>query len=262
MSEHGVATAREPHEEEHHSPVLAGLETAEVLHHTAEIGNMANQTFGLTGGAQVANAMEHMGGFGEHAIEGMRGPLNAVMENPFMQGAGGILGLGLGGYNTAKGISELATEGERGQGAMDVVAGGTGIAAGAVGLGTAMMGSAGLAAAAPALAAIAPFAAPVALAAGLAASGNEKTKEWGWFGQGEDGKNRSGTDFIADSTTGAYHWADDALGGGVMGTIGGGLAGAGAAIGSGVVGIGGDIAAGAIGVGESIGSGIASLFSW
>jgi hypothetical protein len=254
-------------EEERKSPAaVEGAETLHKLYEGTEIANHANQAMGLTPGAAVANTMEEMGGFGGHAIEGMRGPLNAVMETPLVQGLGGGLGVLLGGYNTAKGIDELTTEGERGQGALDTMAGVTGLAAGAAGIGTAVMGSAGLTAALGGASAACPFLAPAALAAGLIASGNETAKEWGMFGKGEDGKNRSGTDFIADETTGAYHWADDALGGGVLGTIGGGVAGAGAAIGSGVLGLGGDLIAGVGGLGESIGSGIGSaasaIMSW
>jgi len=229
------------------------VKVAETVEHTSlglETANTANQAFGLTAGARVANAMEEMGGFGEHAIEGMRGPLNGIMESPIAQGAGGVLGLAMGGYNMAKGIDELTTEGHRGQGAMDLVAGGAGVFAGGASLGTALGVSAAC-----------PIAAPIALAAGLAASGNERAAEWGMFGKGEDGKNRSGTDFIADSTSGAYHAVDDALGGGVLGTIGGGLAGGAAAIGSGILGIGGDIIAGAGGLVEDIGGGIASGIS-
>lgn len=264
--------------EPHHSPVLERMEATEKVNGTFESVNKMNRLFDVTPGMQVAHTMEDMnevdaGLFSEHAVEGMRGPLNAVMENPYVAGAGGVLGLGLGGYNTAKGVSEMFTAGERGQGAMDTVSGLSGMAAGGAALGGAVLGEAGLAATLGPLAAACPFLAPAALAAGLAASGNEKVAEWGWLGKGEDGKNRSGTDFIAEETSNAYDWAHDGLGGGVLGTVGGGLAGAGMAIGSGVVGIGTDIAAGAVGLGETIGSGIgaigggiasgvSSLFSW
>jgi hypothetical protein len=236
-------------------------ETVEQSHGVLENANNASKAFGLTAGNRVANTMEEMGGFGGHAVEEMRGPLNAVMESPVMQGGAGVLGLAMGGWNTAKGISELGTEGERGQGALDLAAGVTGIAAGGAALGTAVLGGAGMTAALGGAAAACPFLAPAALAAGLIASGNEVSAQWGMFGKGEDGKNRTGTDFIADSTSGAYHAVDDALGGGVLGTIGGGLAGGAAAIGSGILGLGGDLIAGAGGLVEGIGSGIGSAVS-
>lgn len=212
-------------------------------------GNQLNQTLGLTSNARVANTVAGWGTeakvagnaaeaaeWGEMA-EGMRGPANSMFEA--IEPVAGATGAVLGGYSLGKGAAEMVG-GEKGQGALDMASGGLAIASGAGSLGVEALG----AAACPALA-------PAAIGAALIASGNEKMKDLGWLGKGEDGKNRSGTDFIADETSMAYSSTKDALGGGVLGTIGGGVAGAGMAIGSGVVGLGADLGAGLYGVGET-----------
>ncbi|MGE5182176.1 MAG: hypothetical protein ACM31C_08940 [Acidobacteriota bacterium] len=232
-----------------------GVDNVMALHDIPDAWNSVNQAFGLTHGATAANQAMHLAGnasamgnataaerfteFAEHS----RGGLNAVMENPAMKVGGNVLGCVLGGLNIAKGVGEWG-KGDKTQGAMDMVAGGTGVAASALGLG---LGGA-------ALAPVAAVAAPVAVAAGLAAAGNDWTRKQGWWGKNADGSNRDSLQFVGQNTSNAYSSVNKWAGGGVKGAIAGGLAGAGTALGTGALALGGDLVGGVAAVGQGLGS--------
>jgi hypothetical protein len=159
----------------------------------------------------------------------------------------GVLG---GGLELYQGINEIAEgNGHTGQGVLDVAAGGLGVAAG----GAALMGAA------------CPPLAIAAAAAGMGALGNEKSKEWGWWGQHEEnGKmvNRDSLDFVADTTHDAGVAAHKEFGDGIGGDIAAGVAETGAAIGSGALAVGGDIVAGVAGAAQGIAHGAEALWNW
>jgi hypothetical protein len=132
-----------------------------------------------------------------------------------MGGAGAVGGI----IEGAEGINELI-HGDYEHGTLDLAAGGLGTAAGVA----AMMGAA------------CPPLAIAAAAAGMIAAGDHYTEQAGWWGQGEDGKNRTAFGWVGDETSAAY----DAAGGGILGA---GAATA-TAIGTGAVALGGDLVGG------------------
>jgi hypothetical protein len=239
------------------------MEVPEALHQAFDISKDVNG-FANANNAAVADTLRGFSAesaaagdaaeaseFAEGA-EGMMGSASSFFEAA--EPVAGAAGAFLGGFNVAKGVDEMFN-GEAGQGTLDVAAGGLGIAAGAGAMGVEALGAAAC-----------PMLAPAALAAGLIASGNEKAKEWGVFGTETDENgntvNRDAIDWVGDETSAAYTSVDDALGGGVLGAIGGGLAGGVTAIGTGLAGAAVDLGAGIVGVGESIASGIGAIFSW
>ncbi len=246
----------------------------QVLHDAPDSFNGLNNMLGWTQTARDANSLARSAGQAEHlaqnaelmgnadmaerfgarasameAFSHERGALNAVMENPLMSVGGNLTGAALGGLSVYNGINEW-NHGNKTQGAMDVVAGGTGVGAGLLGA----AGGAGLLAEGGALAAAGTVAAPVALAAGLAAAGTGWTKEHGWWGKNADGSNRDSLQFVGAETSGAYNAANKWAGGGWKGAVAGGLAGAGTAIGTGALALGGDLVGGVAAVGQGIGS--------
>jgi len=114
---------------------------------------------------------------------------------------------------------------------LDLVAGLSGIGAGALTL----LGTASL---------------PISLgAAGLGAMayGNKYTKEEAWWGHNGHGDNRSALDWAGASTAAAYQGTRQALGGGVLGTLGGGLLAGLTAVNTGSLAVLGNVIGGVVG---------------
>jgi hypothetical protein len=172
---------------------------------------------GATQGARTASQ-------GIHLANNARGTLDWAADSGVSHLIGSASGV-LGGICLAQGAGEFAS-GNRTQGAFDMVSGGLSMAAMAQ-----------------------PELAPVALAAGLATVGNGQTREWGWWGQDENGENRDSLQFVGDTTASVYNAVDAWAGGGVGGEIAGGLAGGATALGTGTVALGGDIVGGVANIG-------------
>jgi hypothetical protein len=201
--------------------------------------NSINNFLGLTQTARTANQAEHlaadaklMGNTGMADVFGTiakdRGPLDAFVNNKAVTGFSSVAGGVLGGFQMVDGVNEWRG-GNRTQGAMDLAAGGLGIASAFVpGLGEA------------------------AMVAGLAAAGNQQTKDWGWWGKNKDGTNKDSLQFVGDNTASAFHSVHDWAGGGIAGDIAGGLAGGAVGLGSGAVALGGDLVGGVYSTGAGV----------
>lgn len=183
----------------------------EILHAPVEVDHLVRHRHSVV--PEVAPLAEQMG----------RSPAtHAVGTVSKLARCLGGLGVAGGALELYEGIDELR-KGDRQQGGLDTGAGLIGIGAG----GLALAGSS-----------LAFAAAPAAAAIGSMAFGNKFAKKMGLFGTDAQGHNRSGFDVAGEATADAFHTVDDALGGGVLGTIGGGaiagLTGVGSYLGMGV----------------------------
>ncbi len=202
--------------------------------------------------ATAADALHKLDGTNGQAIKGF-------FDNPAIKGGEGALGTVLGGLSIADGVGEM-TDGQanhKTRGAFDIAAGGLGMAGGIASLAEAgAFGAGAMGAGAAAGAALGP----IGLVAGLAAAGNGYSQDHGWWGKNADGSNKDSIQWAAGNTANAYNAVNKWAGGGVGGTIAGGLAGLGVGVGSAGAALVGDVGAGALGVTEGLGNLVGGLF--
>ncbi len=134
--------------------------------------------------------------------------------------AEGALGIVAGGFQAAHGISTIAKGGEANtiDGSLDVLGGGASMVAGGLGGAVALgMGGAGLAAASA-------VAAPVAAAIGFGVAGDHAAEGMHLWGKDAEGNYQGSVEAAWNASKDAGSAVDNALGGGVLGAVGGGLA--------------------------------------
>lgn len=170
---------------------------------------------------------------GSRAASTLRQAAPEVTTFGRVMGGLGVLG---GGVEVYEGIQDLR-DGQVQQGMLDLTAGASGIGAGLLALAKMSYPPAGLAVA----------------GLGIMAYGNKYTKNQAWWGHNAQGKNRSALDWMGESTAAAYQGTRQALGGGVLGSLGGGLTAGLTALNTGAIAVLGDVVGGAIGAVRDVG---------